>query len=430
VRGRLLHAVACLAIASVCGCSPVPAGVGRVARSSAITSRFGLFADATVRKDEPTTAFGTSTRLTVGAHPTRISYVRLPGTSSLPTGSTVERAVLALSVRRGSGATLVVHRVTGPWTEANLTWDTRPAVGTSAASVGPAVGGSWIKVDITPLLRAAPRSLALTSRATSVTALASRESARPPRLVVRYVPGVTAPALRYLVGSGDVASEAAADGWTLLDTGPYRSIIDALPAGTQALVWVGDYDNASCAWQVSDATLTSEVKALAGDARVAGYFISDEPDPYACPDAPAEHAARSSLIHSLDPGKPTVIVVDSNSGQETLDQLALWKDASDVQGLDPYPCHVNQPCDFGWIDQVIAAADAAGLHYWGMVQAFSGEDWRWPTPAEESHMLGQWSASAWTGSMTFAWDWSGNTLASQPALLDVLRAFNATGPAT
>ena len=150
----------------------------------------------------------------------------------------------------------------------------------------------------------------------------------------------------------------------------------------------------------------------------------------ACPDAPAEHAARSSLIHSLDPGKPTVIVVDSNSGQQTLNQLALWKDASDVQALDPYPCYVNQPCDFGWIDQVIAAADDAGLHYWGMVQAFSGGSWRWPTPAEESHMLGQWSVSAWTGLMTFAWSWSGDTLASQPTLLDVLRAFNQTAPPT
>ena len=119
-----------------------------------------------------------------------------------------------------------------------------------------------------------------------------------------------------------------------------------------------------------------------------------------------------ALFHSLDPGKPTVIVVDSNSGQQTLNQLALWKDASDVQTLDPYPCYVNQPCDFGWIDQVIAAADDAGLHYWGMVQAFSGGSWRWPTPAEESHMLGQWSVSAWTGLMTFAWSWSGDTLAS------------------
>ena len=248
------------------------------ARSSAINSRFGLFADASVRKDKPTTAFGTSTRLTVGAHPTMVSYVLLPGMLSLPTGSTVERAVLAFYVRRGSGATLVVHRVKGTWAEADLTWDARPALGAPVASVGPAAGGSSYQVDVTPLLRTAPRSFALTSSDTSATALASRESARPPRLVVRYVPGVTAPALRYLVNSGDVASEAAADGWTLLDTGPYKSIIDALPPGTQALVWVGDYDNASCSWQVSDASLTSDVTALAGDVRVAGYFISDEPD--------------------------------------------------------------------------------------------------------------------------------------------------------
>ena len=142
MRGKPLRAVACLAVASVCSCSSVPAAIGTIARSSAINSRFGLFADASVRKDQPTTAFGTSTRLTVGAHPKMVSYVLLPGTSSLPTGSTVERAVLAFYVRRGSGATLVVHRVKGTWTEVDLTWDTRPAPGASVASVGPAAGGS------------------------------------------------------------------------------------------------------------------------------------------------------------------------------------------------------------------------------------------------------------------------------------------------
>src|SRR5207248_228699 len=182
------------------------------------------------------------------------------------------------------------------------------------------------------------------------------------------------------------------------------------------------------AWESSDATLRSELPAMAGDKDVAGFFFSDEPDPFACPQAPAQHRARSKLIHALDPGKFTVMVSDSNSGKASLSQIALWVGAADYVGLNPYVCYQHRACDFAWQDAIIKAANRAKLRYWGVVQAFPDSDWRWPTPREERRMLARWSRSRESGSMTFAWKWAGHSLRSRPALLDVLRRFNLGRP--
>jgi hypothetical protein len=59
-----------------------------------------------------------------------------------------------------------------------------------------------------------------------------------------------------------------------------------------------------------------------------------------------------------------------------------------------------------------------------VAQAFADSNWRWPTAAEEHHMLRQWGASAEKGYMAFAWTWDGNSLTSRPDLLAVLASFN------
>ena len=161
-----------------------------------------------------------------------------------------------------------------------------------------------------------------------------------------------------------------------------------------------------------------------GDRKVAGYFFSDEPDPFACPRAPAEHRARSMLIHSIDPKKFTVVDVDANSGRDSLRQIPLWRGAADYIALDPYPCYPNKRCNFAWITAIIRAADRAHLRYWGVAQAFADADWRWPTPTEERHMLRQWAASHESGFMAFAWSWAGKTLQSRPGLVRALNDFN------
>ena len=242
-----------------------------------------------------------------------------------------------------------------------------------------------------------------------------------------------APAFRYIYNSSSAARTVVANGWNLIDVGS-KSSADELPAGARGLVWVGDYDNSSCSWEMSNADLKADVRAARGDRKVFGWFFSDEPNPYRCPSAPAQHRARSDLVHSIDPRTRTVIVLDSNgfAGRATKDallQLPLWRGAADYVGLDPYPCYQGSACDFSWIDKTIRAANAAGLSYWGVLQAFDDSSWRWPTAAELSHMVNQWARSRESGSMTFAWTWDGHDLSSKPELLNVLRRFNGR-PAT
>jgi len=236
-----------------------------------------------------------------------------------------------------------------------------------------------------------------------------------------------APRFRYIFHSGSDQAGAAALGFNLLDVDT-KSEADALPAGTQGLYWLGDYLNApTCDWEQSDATIAAKVRAGVGDPKIWGYNFSNEPDPYGCPNAVSQHRQRAALIRSIDPAKATFISLDMNWRDQALKQIPLWVGVTDYTGLNPYVCFVGQPaCDFAWIDQVIHAADNAGVAYFGHVQAFQANEWRWPTADELQHMLGQWAASKQKGYSLFSWNYGAQSLSSQPALMDVLKRFNGS----
>jgi hypothetical protein len=240
-------------------------------------------------------------------------------------------------------------------------------------------------------------------------------SAGQPAVRLRY---------RYMTDTSD-GQRTAPYGYNLVDVGPYRSIIDALPAGQRALVWIGDYDKATCSFERSDASLRQAVAGLAGDPKVAGYYIADEPDDALpayggrCPDVAAQVTARSRLVHELAPGAFTYEVVTEPGN------FAAFAKATDVLGADPYPCRTAHPCDWTMIPRYIAALTAAHVaRYWGVLQAFTQPPWRYPTPAELRKMITQWQRSRWEGEQTFAWDFGGYSLTSQPGLLSVLGALN------
>jgi chitodextrinase len=254
--------------------------------------------------------------------------------------------------------------------------------------------------------------------------------------------GGAAPAFRYAYFSDSDPAANQALGATLIDVGSKWSA-DQLPAGLKGMVWVGDYDNGTCSWEVSDASLTSTITAAKGDAKVYGWFISDEPNPVACPNAPAQHAARSALIHSIDPGTKTFEVLDSNgfSGnltQDAIDQIPQWVGTADFIGLDPYPCLAGKSCNYTFLKNMIAKADAAGIPYVGVLQAFDstniGEQFRLPTASELQAMVSIWAASHEAGSAYFAWDWPTASwqLSAHPDLEAVIQSFwtgTASSPA-
>jgi hypothetical protein len=266
---------------------------------------------------------------------------------------------------------------------------------------------------------------ALGAVALSVTMLVPACSAPSPQALSES-PTSTAPLpYRYLTDLSN-GTQAQRYGFNLVDLGPYRSLIDALPGGERALVWLGGYLPADCAFATTDGQVRQELSALAGDPKVAGYYVADEADDALpgygghCPHVVAQVTARSRLVHQLAPGNFTYEVVTEPGN------FAAFARATDVLGADPYPCLVGHQCDWSMIPRYIAALEVAHVgRYWGVLQVFSYEEWRSPTPAELAGMIRQWQHSRWQGEQVFAWDYAGWPLARHPRLLDVLQNLNS-----
>lgn len=426
------------------------AWVDVTAKALSSTTSFTPVADAYVDASRPGQNFGNRRWLETDGSPTIHSYLRF----QVPVlAGSIVRARLKVYASNDSRAGYDLRRVTDTtWSETTITYRNAPLMGPQVGSSGATAARTWTTVDVTPLVRGSgPLSFAMVSRGPRRASYASRETGLRPQLVVETSTTTTTaptttlpeptsttvvsppvsgpPRYRYMFdhdASPSGYDRITAAGFNLVDVGPSASSLDALTSlGAKGLVWLGDYDNATCTWERSDAMIRSQVSAVAGHSNVAGYYLSDEPDLGTCPNAPAQHKARSDLVKSLDPASFTFIGLDSNSPDST-GSYAAWRGASDYQGLDPYPCRTGKPCDFAMIDRHIAAADAAGLHYWGVVQAFMDGDWRWPTPDEEATMLRHWAASHWQGLAVFAWQWAGHSLDSQSALVDALTAFNSS----
>jgi hypothetical protein len=237
-------------------------------------------------------------------------------------------------------------------------------------------------------------------------------------------------------------------GFNLIDSSP-GTLSDLSGSGMKGLTWVGDYNNSTCSWEVSDSSLTSTVTAHKGDPNVGVWFISDEPDPTACPNAPAQHKARTDLVHSIDPNAKVLVVLDANSGKASLDQIKLWPGSADYFGLDPYTCYQgSSSCLLSWIDTLAAEADRVSLPYWGVVQGFgnpSGSgysytsldtagnshsgDARLPSAQEIHDQFTHWRATKMKGYLVFAWRWPSGTsslwLQNHPELQVQLAVENA-----
>ena len=271
-------------------------------------------------------------------------------------------------------------------------------------------------------------SVAATALASACTgagpATANRSRAPARSTIALDRPGAGQLRYRYLTDlpDGIVARDY---GYNLVDLGPGRAAIDALPAGQRALVWIGGYSLADCAFDLPDAGVRRALAGLAGDPKVAGYYLADEADDALpaygghCPDVAAQITQRSRLVDRLAPGVFTYEVVTEPGN------FAAFARATDVMGADPYPCLRGRPCDWAQIPAYIAALDAAHVpRYWALLQAFGDGKWRAPTAAELARMIGQWERSSWQGEQTFAWSYQGWSLASHPGLLSTLKRLN------
>src|SRR5262249_43948766 len=121
---------------------------------------------------------------------------------------------------------------------------------------------------------------------------------------------VFAPGGRYrLRGVYDFGS--AVDDWPQLSAAGFdaalapiekiRELRRIAQAGGKVWVQPGHWDDSTCSLSDPDALAIRKAKAAVATGAVIGFYLADEPDLEACPDAPAVLAARSALLHRSVP---------------------------------------------------------------------------------------------------------------------------------
>jgi peptidoglycan/xylan/chitin deacetylase (PgdA/CDA1 family) len=147
------------------------------------TTTFAPTADAYVNQAATSTNFGTAPQLYAGATPTMRSYLKFV----IPQlGGTVSKGTLRVYATESSATGFAVRSSGNGWQEGTIVYSGSPnPSATITASSGPLTAGAWTTVDVTPLVKNnATITLVLTGTGSPAAALASRESANPPRLDV------------------------------------------------------------------------------------------------------------------------------------------------------------------------------------------------------------------------------------------------------
>ena len=272
---------------------------------------------------------------------------------------------------------------------------------------------------------------------------------------------------------GDIA-DLIASGFNLFDvagskTNPANTLalVNALPEGTQALVWLGNLGNApqgqSCPTpSFNDSEFQAQVDLLANNPKVFGYNLADEPHPSVCPDAANVIKTRSDYIHTHAPGQKAYITVLDGSNMCPADKgceyRALRPEIThvDLIGVDPYPCHFDnagQPvtCDTSMISQRVQLAIDNGIPVSAIIpvfQAFGQEGrldgksiyYRTPSPTEFQDMLNLWKSLVPNPVFDFAYTWgiqctastcpAPQSLKNHPELLLLIKQHNLASPSS
>jgi len=229
-----------------------------------------------------------------------------------------------------------------------------------------------------------------------------------------------------------------ADGFNLADVSVYdKGQLDSLPPGVRGLVWIGDCSGVTAAFR-------SAVGAFAGDPKLFGFYVMDEPNPSTC--KPAHLLAEDNWIHAHVPGAETFAILE-NLGSEkipTFDGSYTPQDSGlDLIGLDPYPVRseLHSP-DYNEISRYVTAAEAQGWPESSMVpvyQTFGGGNypddangyWVLPTVAQERQMLADWAALVPNPKFDYAYSWGSqqkDTALNSSAALQAVFAAKNTHP--
>ena len=230
----------------------------------------------------------------------------------------------------------------------------------------------------------------------------------------------------------------AADAFNLADIASNaRSELDRLPGNVRGLVWLGTCGGAT-------ASFRSAVDAFAGDPKVFGFYVMDEPTPSTCP--AANLLAEDNWIHAHVRGAKTFAIL-VNLGRAAQPRFAgeyTPQDSGlDLIGLDPYPVRSELPNpDYAEIADYVRLAEAIGWPESSIVpvyQAFGGGNypdddngyWVQPTADQERQILAAWAALVPHPQFDYAYSWgsqAGDTaLGQSPALQAIFTEKNSKG---
>ncbi len=259
---RPLLALAALTVLSAATCQGVVVGNAAATTPAVVSTTSVATADAAVREDAPTTAYGTATALKADGSPLAESYLRFAVTGH--TGP-VTKATLQVYNNTSSDTGVAARPVTAGWSESTVTWATRPTTGDVVAKSGATREGSWSSIDVTSLVRGnGTVDVALTSTAKSARSMRSRETGHAPRLLVESPVG-PAPLRITPTGGGTRDGSSWANAGTLTDLPKF---IAARPDGGE--IWVrgdaGTYSHSGSIAVKTGGTATSPVVIRGVDA--------------------------------------------------------------------------------------------------------------------------------------------------------------------
>ncbi|TDE23951.1 hypothetical protein [Actinomadura sp. 6K520] len=214
-------------------------------------------------------------------------------------------------------------------------------------------------------------------------------------------------------------------GYDLVDVGADAELVDGVPPGMEAMLWVGNY-------HCEDFVLGFEefkdaVDRFGRDPRVFGWYLSDEPNAGDCPEIAGEIRRRAEYIERNAPGQVSFVsLTDFPMEPLTPDRVGV-----DLFGLDPYPCkgsaEVLEHCDIGAIDRMVRMADAAGIpreRIAPVLQTFgqrcsSGDKQYWlPTRAQFQEILARWDRLVPRPPLEISYSWGHQDEWACPTLAD------------
>lgn len=275
----------------------------------------------------------------------------------------------------------------------------------------------------------------------------SRASAAVASLCLAFVlPAVAANTSRHFAPNGNFNSSGKylpdVAGFNLADVSSVN-LLNALPAGVQGLVWVGQ-----CAGV--DAKFIATIEPYIGNPKLFGFYLMDEPDPTGShsPGCPADTLkAESDWIHAHAQGAKTFIVLANMSSAKAPSFDPAYSPASshiDLFGLAVYPCRTElSGCDYEMISRTVGAAESAGIPRGSIVpvyQAFGGGNWLddgggqyiMPTAGQERQILASWRMLVPSPVFDYVFSWGSQnadvSLESAPDLREVFLLHNNATP--